>query len=167
MDKVHDQMSLFEGEMFRRVWWCMYVLDRRLALMLGRPFLIHDINISVGLPRDLPEPYTLSAQENGYSLDDATTQASSPSPIQYLGVMIGYSRLVGKVWETLYGAKVADTAANDHVHEYLEALVNEWHSSVPKSYLCDPENLHRSSPDDTSSSQFSQSFLIQVVSLTC
>ncbi|KAK3315388.1 fungal-specific transcription factor domain-containing protein [Apodospora peruviana] len=39
-----------EGEMRRRTWWTIYMLDRSLALELGRPALIDDADCDVQLP---------------------------------------------------------------------------------------------------------------------
>jgi hypothetical protein len=42
--------SLVENEMRRRTWWTVYILDRSLAIELGRPMLIDDSDCDVSLP---------------------------------------------------------------------------------------------------------------------
>ncbi|KAH7085792.1 fungal-specific transcription factor domain-containing protein [Paraphoma chrysanthemicola] len=37
--------TAFEDEMFTRVWWGIYILDRRLAIESGRPYFIQDSNV--------------------------------------------------------------------------------------------------------------------------
>jgi hypothetical protein len=42
--------SFIEGELRRRTWWTVYILDRSLAIELGRPMLINDSDCDVSLP---------------------------------------------------------------------------------------------------------------------
>ncbi|KAH6848261.1 fungal-specific transcription factor domain-containing protein [Chaetomium sp. MPI-CAGE-AT-0009] len=42
--------SFVEAEMRRRTWWTIYILDRSLAIELGRPMLIDDSDCDVSLP---------------------------------------------------------------------------------------------------------------------
>lgn len=46
-----------EGEMRRRTWWAIYVLDRTLAVELGRPLLIDDADCDVSLPAGVDDAY--------------------------------------------------------------------------------------------------------------
>ncbi|KAK0639422.1 fungal-specific transcription factor domain-containing protein, partial [Cercophora newfieldiana] len=46
-----------EGEMRRRTWWTIYILDRNLALELGRPSLIDDSDCDVSLPAGVDDHY--------------------------------------------------------------------------------------------------------------
>jgi hypothetical protein len=49
--------SFIECEMRRRVWWTIYILDRSLAVELGRPMLIDDSDCDVSLPLALDDCY--------------------------------------------------------------------------------------------------------------
>lgn len=48
---------VIEGEMRRRTWWAIYILDRSLALELGRPTLIEDSDCDVSLPAGVDDAY--------------------------------------------------------------------------------------------------------------
>ncbi|KAM0277563.1 hypothetical protein ACHAQH_005682 [Verticillium albo-atrum] len=48
---------VIEGEMRRRVWWTTYILDRSLALELGRPVMIDDSDCDVSLPAGVDDHY--------------------------------------------------------------------------------------------------------------
>ena len=54
-------MTALEKEMRRRVWWCVYGLDRVLSIALGRPSGAHDEDCDVELrkPRLSIDPTTL------------------------------------------------------------------------------------------------------------
>lgn len=161
LSQTHEDMPSFESEMFKRVWWCLYVLDRRVALVLGRPFIIQDNNIQVGLPQDLE--MTIPGSSHGSSLDffRIDTQNMRPSPIQYLNAMAGYSKLVGKVWETLFGAE-SSAQPGPHTHEYLDSLAHNWMDTVPKFLVCDHKNVHQTN-SRISPTPFKQRFLIRIV----
>ncbi|KAK0705411.1 fungal-specific transcription factor domain-containing protein [Lasiosphaeris hirsuta] len=49
--------SVIEGEMRRRTWWTIYILDRSLALELGRPTLIDDADCDVSLPAGVDDHF--------------------------------------------------------------------------------------------------------------
>ncbi|MBE3045265.1 Zn(II)2Cys6 transcription factor, partial [Candidatus Bathyarchaeota archaeon] len=42
--------SMVEGEVRKRLWWTMYIMDRTLALELGRPVMINDDDCDLKLP---------------------------------------------------------------------------------------------------------------------
>jgi len=51
------QWPPIEREMRRRTWWVIYVLDRSLALELGRPTMINDADCDVSLPAAVDDHY--------------------------------------------------------------------------------------------------------------
>ncbi|KAK3386541.1 fungal-specific transcription factor domain-containing protein [Podospora didyma] len=46
-----------EGEMRRRTWWTIYILDRSFSLELGRPTLIDDADCDVSLPAPVDDHF--------------------------------------------------------------------------------------------------------------
>ncbi|KAL8365604.1 hypothetical protein RB595_004428 [Gaeumannomyces hyphopodioides] len=42
--------AIVEGEMRRRIWWTVYILDKSISLELGRPSMIDDADCDVSLP---------------------------------------------------------------------------------------------------------------------
>ncbi|KAI1135854.1 fungal-specific transcription factor domain-containing protein [Hypoxylon sp. FL0543] len=49
--------SRVEADMRRRVWWAIYILDRTLAMELGRPFMIDDADCDVALPEPFDDHF--------------------------------------------------------------------------------------------------------------
>lgn len=162
--KTHDDMRRSESVLFKRVWWCMYVLDRRIALVLGRPFLIHDNNVEIEPNDDLEA----STPEDSSNMDSDRhqndSQGAKTSPISYLNVMVGYSNVVGKVWETLFGA-ASSKYAKPYAHEYLDLLVHNWLESVPPFLHFNDDDGHRSTTP-VPPALFKQRFLIRLVRIT-
>lgn len=52
-----DSWPVIEGEMRRRTWWAIYVLDRTMSSELGHPFLIDDTECDVRLPAAVDDHY--------------------------------------------------------------------------------------------------------------
>ncbi|KAF9892485.1 hypothetical protein FE257_001594 [Aspergillus nanangensis] len=127
--KVATGMSVFDDEAIRRLWWCLYAMDRRLAIETGHPFLIQDINVDILHPRDLSDEWLSRHKDDprisGELSDEIQTEiARDPiTPIPYLVAMIRYSRVVGKIWETIYSAGANDAFPSPGLLEYLEQLL--------------------------------------------
>ncbi|KAG6198417.1 hypothetical protein E4U35_005864 [Claviceps purpurea] len=49
--------SVIDGEMRRRTWWAIYILDRTMATEMGHPFLINDADCDVLLPLAVDDQY--------------------------------------------------------------------------------------------------------------
>ncbi|KAI0004736.1 fungal-specific transcription factor domain-containing protein [Xylariaceae sp. FL0662B] len=47
-----DALSRRESQMRKRIWWALYVLDSKMSLKLGRPFLLHGFDATCTLPAD-------------------------------------------------------------------------------------------------------------------
>ncbi|KAH8688468.1 fungal-specific transcription factor domain-containing protein [Ilyonectria robusta] len=145
---TYDKMPVFWAQMYCRTWWSIYVLDRRLAIESGRPYLIQDCNIDTALPLELGDDWLSQyskATDTAQSLKRETSAeiASEPiTPIPYLMAMVRFSRVVGKVWELMYGIKGLNPTSSAMV-EYADSVLCNLLENVPKDLSFDP----RISPD--------------------
>lgn len=129
-------------EICRRVWWCLYIMDRRLAIETGRPFLIQDLNFDTPLPQGLDDDYCHYHQGDLNYSPGAALQAETPTsaatPIAYLTAMISYSRVLGKVWEDIYSAKGIESPPSHHLCEHLEHLISHAQKDIPQEFIYYP-----------------------------
>lgn len=139
-------MSVYESEQFRRLWWCIYVLDRRLSFETGLPFVIQDVNVDTALPANLSDDWLakfkgsqLTEKELASDIDLEISKEPM-TPIPYLVTMVKYSQVLGKVWEALYSARATDMASSPQVTEYLEHLVSEIENQTPPSLVYNPSD---------------------------
>ncbi|KAL4998705.1 hypothetical protein BDV10DRAFT_70102 [Aspergillus recurvatus] len=140
-EAVVSKMPIFESEMFRRLWWCVYMLDRQVSLETGLPFIIQDINVDTTLPLELSDDWLLryasrSKTADGLKAEIKAELSTNPvTPIPYLTCMIRYSKVIGKVWEVLYGARImtTDMSSGALTHEYLEHLITTAERQTPHS----------------------------------
>ncbi|KAJ6003205.1 hypothetical protein N7451_005752, partial [Penicillium sp. IBT 35674x] len=140
-NRVVESMTPFESEMSRRLWWCQYVMDRRLAIETGRPFLIQDVNVDVGLPRNVDDEW-LTRSQNTPRKHESEQSTNDPDmvPVPYLIAMASYSKVVGKVWEALYGAATSESTPSPLLNEYLEHLITQSQKGIHPEFTYDPRN---------------------------
>ncbi|KAH6642753.1 fungal-specific transcription factor domain-containing protein [Boeremia exigua] len=134
---ISAKVTAFEDEMFRRIWWCIYVIDKRLCLETGRPFLIMDMNTDAALPSDVDDVWMSEQKNSARHIANVSTTPGEvdPSPIAYLKAMIGYSRISSKVWEAVYAAPVAKQPLSDVLREYVEISLDQWRQALPTALI--------------------------------
>lgn len=123
--------------MFRRMWWSIYCLDRRISVETGRPLAIHDINVCTKTPLDVSDEWLSKVQDSGQSLADVALQqdimevASPNTHIPYLNAMVSYSRIVGDVWKILYAANNSTASQHTMGNYLLDVLVDREKNRLP------------------------------------
>lgn len=109
--------GVFPGELewtwASRLFWCIYVLDRKCAFGTGLPFSIQDSDIDTNLP------------EPGHSTP-------------YLTCLISHARLSTKIWGLVVEWPNRSQAATSDGCAYLDAQVQEWIHSIPPELRFDP-----------------------------
>lgn len=165
-------MPIFLSEAARRVWHIIYILDRRLALDVGRPFLIQDHNIDSKLPLNISDDWLeehWSSQVPMESMADEMMRHSADdrnTPIGYVDAMVGYSQMVGKIWDTLYQANAPDSGCTSSFSETFEVRISTWYNSLPLSLRCDDDKPHLF-PAGLTPWQIRQRVLVYVVRFPC
>ncbi|EUC37663.1 hypothetical protein COCCADRAFT_85149 [Bipolaris zeicola 26-R-13] len=92
-----------------RMFWTIYVLDRRWSFGTGMPFALQDADID-----NVPKPP--SSHESG----------------QYLHAMISYSIISSKVWKSITDVGQQDKINKEDI-SFLDFQVLNWHRSIPDS----------------------------------
>lgn len=104
-----------------RLFWCIYVLDRKWSIGTGLPFAIHDFDMDT----DVPEP--------GHSTP-------------YLTCMISYARLSAKIWWHVVVCSDRSREATSEARALLDVEVQQWVQSIPDELRFDPTRV---SPPDS------------------
>ncbi|KAM5344309.1 hypothetical protein ACJ41O_012846 [Fusarium nematophilum] len=139
-----ENLPVFECQMYTRIWWAMYVLDRRLAIESGRPYLIQDSNIDTALPMELGDEwlsrYQLRQESTGQLHQEVAAELSSGpiTPIPYLIAMVRFSRVVGKAWEILYGVKTSNHTSSAMI-EYADTVLCNLLENLPPDLSYNPQ----------------------------
>jgi hypothetical protein len=108
---LHDQTSWlnsssFDVTMRQRIFWCLYCLDRNVALVCGVPFLIRESNFKVDLPHCMDGTDVLISQPS-----------SDPdsSSIPYLRRTIQWAKLCSEIWDTMFGMNASNLTNQEFV----------------------------------------------------
>ncbi|KIW86522.1 hypothetical protein Z517_01920 [Fonsecaea pedrosoi CBS 271.37] len=123
--------DLAPQEMCRRVWYSIFVLDRLLALQLGRPPAISEEGFDVQLPSqqsdvDLASP---SSQHGTHGTDWVG---------DYFIEMIKFSEIIGRVFESLYGPRRAEDPVLILSHiDRLDDELSQWRSNLRRNLRFD------------------------------
>lgn len=110
-----------------RVWYCLYVLDRLLALQLGRPPAISDQDCHV------PIPYPLAELElDGPAIESSTQGGSEPRRTSdYFASVIKFSSIVGRVLRETYHPRRQIEASLSSTESCDKQLI-EWKNRLPR-----------------------------------
>lgn len=109
----------------------MYVLDRLLALQLGRPTAIHEADFQVELP-------SANDQSPFFSPSDQPSVPGSALKhdfmIEYFLEVIRFSHVVGLVLRGLYRPSQVDLSPDQMLHSAssLDQRLSEWKMSLPR-----------------------------------
>lgn len=120
----------------RRTWYSMYVLDRLLALQLGRPTAIHEAEFQVEVP-------SLSDQSPFISASDKDTGSTSTVEhgcmMAYFLEVIRFSHIVGSVIQGLYRPSQVDLSPDQMLQSAssLDQRLVEWKMRLPRQLRFD------------------------------
>ena len=112
----------------RRTWYSLYVLDRLLALQLGRPPAIHDEDCYISVPSRIDETNVDWTNDSVQIHTEAR-----PIMIDYFLHVIEFSKIVGQVLRKLYGHGYKEFAVDDLlIAKKLDDQLLLWRSSLPR-----------------------------------
>ncbi|KAF2461016.1 fungal-specific transcription factor-like protein [Lineolata rhizophorae] len=125
-----------------RLFWAVYVLDRRWSFGTGLPFALQDADIDAQLAKP----------------DDT---------YPYLSAMVAYGNLGSKVWKSIGNV---DSSSSSHCINkeeigYLDYQVMQWHSSIPDQLKYSHPNSEKNGGTPQASRNPSKSLKRQRVSL--
>ncbi|KAB8221889.1 fungal-specific transcription factor domain-containing protein [Aspergillus novoparasiticus] len=116
---------------WRRTWYSLYVLDRLLALQLGRPMAIHEADFHVDLPSTTDDaPFSLGG-------DDIVSQERNRvcgHMMDYFIAVIDFSCILGSVIRELYRPSQIDISPEQMLHSTatLDHRLIEWKLHLPR-----------------------------------
>ncbi|KAK7202868.1 hypothetical protein BZA70DRAFT_96228 [Myxozyma melibiosi] len=101
------------------LFWCIYVVERRLSFSTGRPHVLHEDDIDQKLPM---------AFENEPGISDDKLVRSL-----YLNAMVAYTQVAGRVWRASSSFKPPERCdINTEEIDYIEFLISKWYNGLPR-----------------------------------
>lgn len=121
-----------ERELRRRTWYSMYVLDRLLALQLGRPMAIHKEDFNIVAPsRSEKLSFHTTREADSSETEDPTLRASM---MDYFIHVIQFSHIVGWVIRELYQPTQVESSPDKMLSSAssLDRRLSEWKARLPR-----------------------------------
>ncbi|KAK2687326.1 hypothetical protein QWA68_013680 [Fusarium oxysporum] len=160
-----EGMPAYYNQLYSRAWWSLYLLDRRLALESGKPYLIQDSNVDTALPLDLSDEWMTRFASRKEKIADLqheivveAARDSSPSCIPYVIAMVRYCRIAGKTWEVLYGVK-SSTASMPAMIQYVDTAIGKLLNTIPTCLKYDLDAPYEAQFSTRTRWQVKQTFL--------
>ncbi|KAF9068619.1 fungal-specific transcription factor domain-containing protein [Rhodocollybia butyracea] len=132
--KVYASKLTVTDELWKRAFWCLYMLDRQTCLALGRPCSLHDEEFDLDLPIDCDDEYWV--QENP---EDCFKQPpDKPSKITFVIRFIEASVILSHALRTIYSINKSKAVLGYTGQGWEERLVaelnsrlNNWEARIP------------------------------------
>ena len=125
-------ISAIEKETRRKIWWCVYTLDRMLALALGRPIGAEDVDC------DVEPPIALDDELLPDFLNGAPMTSETPSLMTGFTSLISLYVIAGRVMRQVYGVDMAESLADPEKRTQLQVHVDtldkeltQWLDNLP------------------------------------
>ncbi|KLO15664.1 hypothetical protein SCHPADRAFT_849198 [Schizopora paradoxa] len=127
--------SPIDKQVRKKVFWCVYTLDRMLALTLGRPIGILDSDCDA----EFPDPYDDEQLPDYYS--GAEMQKTEPSLMEGFIALCELYRIAGRVCHQIYGIdKCRENLEPEKVKELvasaeeLDRELVQWAADLPNTF---------------------------------
>ncbi|KAI0887588.1 fungal-specific transcription factor domain-containing protein [Annulohypoxylon maeteangense] len=134
-----EETSPRERELRKRLWWTLYILESKISMKLGRPFLLDHSDTTCSLPRDDRESVTLSGSAFTPLGQGATWLTFHVENIKlFLAVRAAYTAFYKKQLNTTNNSnKQAPRGESEIIESHAEYLglyidrIEEWVKAVP------------------------------------
>ncbi|BFZ54632.1 hypothetical protein PYCC9005_001669 [Savitreella phatthalungensis] len=119
----------------RRTWWCLYLLDRRTSISLGRPIGIRDSDSDVDFPTPLDDLLRFPQQL------DAEIRLEQ-SKIPYLMSYVHFAAICGTIYDKVYGVR-AQFPPDERTVTDLDSQLEQWRYALPAFLRFSQDKLGR------------------------
>lgn len=134
-EKLNKNYDPFTRELRRRLFWCVYSLDRQICVYFGRPFGIPEESVSAQYPSVLDD--ALITTTNDDIADYSKVQSSIATPKVVALAMFKIRRIQASVVQVLYaqyGEVPRKFADLDSWMTYMHGILDHWfEKEVPKT----------------------------------
>ncbi|KAJ5089804.1 hypothetical protein N7532_008488 [Penicillium argentinense] len=116
--------SYLELELRKRIFWSVYVLDKYLSIMFGRPRLLHDEDIDQELPDEMNDEDLLE--------EDPSQRTGSTDSMMIASVLhYRLGRILGEISRQLYSINPLSRDSPLETAVRLTSELEKWKESVP------------------------------------
>ncbi|KAL1945623.1 hypothetical protein VTO73DRAFT_1625 [Trametes versicolor] len=139
--KTYASMPKAQGELFRRAFWCLLMLDRILSFSLGRPCALQDEDFDADPLIECDDEYW----DTGDPETDFKQPAERPSKLSFMNAINRLLQIMAFALRTLYSINKSKMLLGFVGHEWeerivaeLDSLLNKWIDTLPDHLRWDP-----------------------------
>lgn len=127
-----SKLDLWHAEMAKRIFWCTYVMDRSMAIAMGRPLGIQDTDITTPLPLQLTDLQLMGSAKVSL-MGNLVPQSDDMSTFIHVTKL---RRLNGEIYKAFHAPVTNDISdpALDTVRSGYLTRLNEWLSTSPRYF---------------------------------
>ncbi|KIK69896.1 hypothetical protein GYMLUDRAFT_34290 [Collybiopsis luxurians FD-317 M1] len=132
--KIYASKLTITDEQWKRAFWCLYLLDRQFAFLLGRPCSIHDEDFDLELPVDCDDEYWVQSDAG----DSFEQPPDKPSRVAFIRCFLDANVILSLVLRTIYSthkskAFVGYTGQGwqERLVTEVESRLNSWSAKIP------------------------------------
>lgn len=140
-----QNMPRKEREMRKRLWWALFSLDSKIAMKLGRPFLLYQTNTTPSLPDDDVEAAMLSGSSFAPLGNNATWLSFNlQNTTMFLAAREAHTAFYNRELNLKEGQTIWDDfnvleGQAEYVYPFVKKLEN-WTSSIPNTLMAKRRN---------------------------
>ncbi|EXJ89877.1 hypothetical protein A1O3_02944 [Capronia epimyces CBS 606.96] len=156
----HDQ---FPPSVRRRLFWCLYCLDRQVALYSGMPYMIRESDFRV----DQPSLLDVDSNKDGPASVGSGHGELSPLSLQYQSSIpysqatIKWAKLCSEIWDAMFGITATKPPTQDFVVA-MDARILLLIQDLPAELRWRPEVIEHSQNENLPLYVYRQSIIINV-----
>ncbi|OJT05037.1 hypothetical protein TRAPUB_4102 [Trametes pubescens] len=139
--KTYASMPKAQGELYRRAFWCLLMLDRMLSFSLGRPCALQDEDFDADPLIECDDEYW----DTGDPERDFKQPAERPSKLAFMNGISRLMQIMAFALRTLYSINKSKMLLGFVGHEWeerivaeLDSLLNKWIDTLPDHLRWDP-----------------------------
>ncbi|THU79383.1 hypothetical protein K435DRAFT_973177 [Dendrothele bispora CBS 962.96] len=145
--ELGNQKQTLEGELWKRVFWMLVVMDTEVGMIFGRPNAISIQDFDLDFPAECDDEY--------WEIEDVNQAfkqpPGKPSLVSFWNCLLKLTEIIGFAQQTLYPIRKDDfftrlgTAGPDWNQKAvieLDSALNKWIDSVPSHLRWDTQHQH-------------------------
>ncbi|QLL33491.1 hypothetical protein HG536_0E04020 [Torulaspora globosa] len=135
-EKLNKNYDPFTRELRRRLFWCVYSLDRQICIYFGRPFGIPEENVTAQYPSVLDDALITTSNDDISDYSKVKTSISTPKVIAL--AMFKIRRIQASIVQVLYaqhGEVPRRFADLEFWRSYMHEIIDKWFErEVPRTH---------------------------------
>ncbi|KAK9469155.1 fungal-specific transcription factor domain-containing protein [Lipomyces arxii] len=121
-----NSSSVLEDQRRKKIFWCLYVLERSVSVTLGRPFCISDRDIDVDLPANVDEDIR---DEKKLATAIANASANTLTSMTSAIFIMQIKRIASRIQEKIYRVDKSEIPS-DKKFQKLRKELDDWGQQI-------------------------------------